>query len=62
MRRWSGHDLRGLLRGAEAVSDTQIAGAIAEVWSGRTDRYSQLRGSGQAPSGERRVEMHYIGG
>jgi GTP 3',8-cyclase len=57
-----GHDLRGLLRGAEVVSDAQIAGAIAEVWGGRTDRYSQLRGSGQAPSGERRVEMHYIGG
>jgi cyclic pyranopterin phosphate synthase len=58
-----GHDLRGLLRGVEPVDDGQLAIAIAGVWSGRTDRYSQLRGSGQAtPADERRVEMHYIGG
>jgi cyclic pyranopterin phosphate synthase len=58
-----GHDLRGLLRGAEAVSDGQLAGAIAGVWTGRSDRYSQLRGLGvPTPDGERRVEMHYIGG
>jgi GTP 3',8-cyclase len=58
-----GHDLRGLLRGVEPVDDGQLAGAIAGVWTGRGDRYSQLRGQGQAtPEGERRVEMHYIGG
>jgi cyclic pyranopterin phosphate synthase len=58
-----GHDLRGLLRGAEAVDDGQLASAIAGVWTGRSDRYSQLRGQGSAtPDGERRVEMHYIGG
>ena len=57
-----GHDLRGLLRGAQAVGDDQLAGAVAGVWAGRSDRYSQLRGSGQPPSDERRVEMHYIGG
>ncbi|MBL8279436.1 MAG: GTP 3',8-cyclase MoaA, partial [Pelomonas sp.] len=57
-----GHDLRSLLRGPQAVSDAQLAAAVAQVWAGRSDRYSQLRGSGQAPSGERRVEMHYIGG
>ena len=58
-----GHDLRGLLRGVEPVDDGQLAGTIAGIWSGRTDRYSQLRGSGQAtPADERRVEMHYIGG
>jgi len=58
-----GHDLRGLLRGVEPVGDEQLAGAIAGVWAGRTDRYSQLRGQGSAtPEGERRVEMHYIGG
>ena len=56
-----GHDLRALLRGPEAIADEQLAGAIAAVWSGRSDRYSQLRGSGQA-SAEPRVEMHYIGG
>ena len=57
-----GHDLRELLRRPEPLADEALAGAIAGVWSGRGDRYSQLRGSGQAPTGERRVEMHYIGG
>ena len=57
-----GHDLRALLRDPQAATDDQLAGAVASVWAGRTDRYSQLRGSGQAPSSERRVEMHYIGG
>ncbi|MEJ7931725.1 GTP 3',8-cyclase MoaA [Ramlibacter sp. AN1015] len=58
-----GHDLRGLLRGG--ASDEQLAGAIAHIWQGRSDRYSQLRGQ-QAPDasapGARRVEMSYIGG
>jgi len=58
-----GHDLRALLRGAEPISDGQLAGTVAGVWTGRNDRYSQLRGQGVAtPDGERRVEMHYIGG
>lgn len=56
-----GHDLRGLLRGAQRVGDEQLAGAIAAVWRGRADRYSQLRGSAEAAA-EPRVEMHYIGG
>ena len=57
-----GHDLRALLRGG--YSDEQIAGAIGLIWAEREDRYSQLRGAmAAAPgSGERRVEMHYIGG
>jgi cyclic pyranopterin phosphate synthase len=57
-----GHDLRALLRGG--FSDAQIEAAIGLVWSERGDRYSELRGSAAAPagSGERRVEMHYIGG
>jgi cyclic pyranopterin phosphate synthase len=57
-----GHDLRALLR-AQA-SDSELAGSIAQIWGLRADRYSQLRseGSVQTPSGERRVEMHYIGG
>jgi cyclic pyranopterin phosphate synthase len=57
-----GHDLRALLRGG--ASDAQIAGAIGLIWAGRDDRYSELRSAGQAPlaSGERKVEMHYIGG
>ena len=57
-----GHDLRSLLRGG--CSDEQIAAAIGLIWSDREDRYSELRGGlqGTASSGERRVEMHYIGG
>ena len=57
-----GHDLRALLRGG--YSDAQIAGAIGLIWGERDDRYSELRSAmAAAPgSGERRVEMHYIGG
>jgi cyclic pyranopterin phosphate synthase len=59
----SGHDLRALVR--NGASDAGIATAIAEIWQGRGDRYSQLRGSNPADSGARdgrRVEMSYIGG
>jgi GTP 3',8-cyclase len=57
-----GHDLRALLRGE--FSDAQMSAAIAHIWQHRDDRYSELRSSGQAEigAGERRVEMHYIGG
>ena len=57
-----GHDLRALLRGG--YDDDRIAAAIGLLWQGRTDRYSELRGGAEATpgSGERRVEMHYIGG
>ncbi|WP_341314716.1 GTP 3',8-cyclase MoaA [Paraburkholderia sp. IMGN_8] len=59
----SGHDLRALLRGG--ASDAAIATAVAEIWQGRTDRYSELRGSNTAEAHAqdgRRVEMSYIGG
>jgi cyclic pyranopterin phosphate synthase len=57
-----GHDLRALLRGG--ASDAEIQAAIGLIWHKRGDRYSELRGLSQAPAdaGERRVEMHYIGG
>ena len=56
-----GNDLRALLRGD--YTDEQIAGAIGLIWQGRDDRYSELRANAvAAPGGERRVEMHYIGG
>ena len=61
-----GHDLRALLRGA--YSDEQIASAIGLIWQAREDRYSELRSAAKGGSaavtsgGERRVEMHYIGG
>ncbi|HEY2559096.1 MAG TPA: GTP 3',8-cyclase MoaA [Caldimonas sp.] len=57
-----GHDLRALVRGG--ASDAEIAAAIGLVWQQRSDRYSELRGRApvEVGSGERRVEMHYIGG
>jgi GTP 3',8-cyclase len=57
-----GHDLRALLRGG--ASDAEIAAAIGLIWTEREDRYSELRAARQAApgSGERRIEMHYIGG
>lgn len=58
----NGYDLRALVRGG--ASDAELASAIAHIWQGRADRYSQLRGSMAADtgSGARRVEMSYIGG
>ncbi len=57
-----GHDLRALLR--DGADDRQLAAAIAALWQGRSDRYSELRSqnSGPAGNGQRRVEMSYIGG
>jgi cyclic pyranopterin phosphate synthase len=56
-----GHDLRALIRGG--ASDEEIASAIGNIWQGRDDRYSQLRGSMPADAAAgRRVEMSYIGG
>jgi cyclic pyranopterin phosphate synthase len=56
-----GHDLRALLR--SGASDAELSAVICDIWQGRSDRYSELRGHGQpSPAGERRVEMHYIGG
>ena len=60
----NGHDLRSLLRGGG--TDDELAGAIAGIWQGRDDRYSELRASLPADaSGSgtgKRVEMSYIGG
>ncbi|MDR6215146.1 cyclic pyranopterin phosphate synthase [Paracidovorax wautersii] len=58
-----GWDLRTLLR--EGAGDEQLAAAIASIWHGRTDRYSELRSSLPPDRGtpaQRRVEMSYIGG
>ena len=56
-----GHDLRDLIRGGAA--DEALAGRIRHIWRTRDDRYSELRGTQQAPSAATpRVEMHYIGG
>ena len=57
-----GYDLRSLVRGN--ATDEDLASAIGHIWSGRTDRYSELRGAMTADTGTggRRVEMSYIGG
>ena len=60
-----GHDLRSLLRGG--ASDADITSAIGHIWQGRSDRYSELRGTLPADTtpdadNKRRVEMSYIGG
>ncbi|MDN4035715.1 GTP 3',8-cyclase MoaA [Massilia sp. YIM B02443] len=57
-----GHDLRALLR--EGRDDLEIGSAIAQLWRGRADRYSETRTADMAPMepGARRVEMSYIGG
>ncbi|MFM9154887.1 MAG: GTP 3',8-cyclase MoaA, partial [Polynucleobacter victoriensis] len=45
----------------EGKSDLEISNAIAQVWSHRTDHYSELRGSPEL-AGKAKVEMSYIGG
>ena len=55
-----GHDLRSLLRGG--ASDDTIRNAIGHIWQGRTDRYSELRGTLGHAGARPRVEMSYIGG
>jgi cyclic pyranopterin phosphate synthase len=53
-----GYDLRALLRAP--ADDQQISAAIANIWRGRADRYSELRS--EATAGLKKVEMSYIGG
>jgi cyclic pyranopterin phosphate synthase len=53
-----GHDLRTLLRTSHP--DEDIAAGLRQLWTQRSDRYSQLRAEGMAP--QHRVEMSYIGG
>ena len=53
-----GHDLRELLRGG--AGDDEVARAIASVWAGRSDRYSEIRSS--ETQSLPKVEMSYIGG
>ncbi|MCO4892942.1 GTP 3',8-cyclase MoaA [Cupriavidus sp. WGtm5] len=57
-----GFDLRALLRGG--YSDLEISNAIAQVWQGRTDNYSEQRSDPavRAKRAERKIEMSYIGG
>jgi len=53
-----GHDLRTLLR--SGADDGEIRGRIARIWTGRSDRYSELRS--EATAALPKVEMFRIGG
>lgn len=65
-----GYDLRPLLREpntSDSSSDAAITTALAHIWQGRSDRYSELRSSmpvdtTSATDSPKRVEMSYIGG
>ena len=61
----SGFDLKSLLR--SGVSDDEICTQVAKIWSGRTDRYSDIRWQ-QVRSGtyeardHKKIEMITLGG
>ena len=65
-----GYDLRPLLREpntSDSSNDAAITTALAHIWQGRSDRYSELRSSmpadtTSATDSPKRVEMSYIGG
>ena len=53
-----GHDLRA----AAAEGEDALVSRVANIWSGRSDRYSELRGPAGAGSARKRVEMYLVGG
>ena len=53
-----GTDIKTPMR--SGATDTEIAQIVADLWTNRDDRYSELRGS--TPIDFPRVEMSYIGG
>lgn len=53
-----GTDLRALLRGG--ATDDEIAARIGDVWTARSDRYSEIRS--EETAGLHKIEMSYIGG
>jgi cyclic pyranopterin phosphate synthase len=65
-----GYDLRPLLResnSSDSNTDASITTALAHIWKGRNDRYSELRSTmpadtTSATTSSKRVEMSYIGG
>jgi cyclic pyranopterin phosphate synthase len=61
----SGFDLKNLIR--SGASDDEIKAAVAQIWSGRTDRYSDLRwlqvlDGGYQPRSHKKIEMITLGG
>lgn len=55
----NGHDVRAILR--SGASDKEIEQFIIDVWSGRTDRYSDER-TAETVANRKKIEMSYIGG
>jgi cyclic pyranopterin phosphate synthase len=53
-----GHDVRAVLR--SGASDEELAGFLADIWRGRSDRYSELRTLETVDLPK--VEMSFIGG
>ncbi len=53
-----GHDLRALVR--SGATDEELGAAVAEIWTKRTDRYSERRS--ERTLDLPKVEMSYIGG
>ncbi|MFA5608830.1 MAG: GTP 3',8-cyclase MoaA, partial [Alcaligenes sp.] len=53
-----GYDVRAQLR--SGASDDQLAAYMHGVWTGRQDRYSEIRG--EHTTSRDRIEMSYIGG
>ncbi len=62
----SGFDLKAVLRGG--AGDQEIQEKIAAIWTGRADRYSDLRwerlssGAGYRPRDHKKIEMITLGG
>jgi GTP 3',8-cyclase len=54
----TGFDVRALLRGG--ATDSEVAGALSQVWRARADRYSEIRSAETLDLPK--VEMSYIGG
>ena len=54
----AGHDFRELLR--RGRPDEEISGFLRDIWTARTDRYSEIRTSETIP--RPKVEMSHIGG
>jgi cyclic pyranopterin phosphate synthase len=57
----NGTDLRGALRGG--ASDEELVSLVRATWTGREDRYSELREAlRRSEQPLQKIEMHYIGG
>lgn len=55
-----GTDLKKQIR--SGLSQDEFTQLVAKLWMGRKDQYSEDRGKGLAGTGDKKVEMSYIGG